>query len=82
MTMKDNDISRGNRRALIGIAYIVTLAATLLLALPGFLFAESAPQQAAAAAPAVIGYVIARAIEKLARLNEESRREKANEQST
>ena len=52
-------------RVLIVITYFVALIVTALLALPGFLQATSAPQQAAAASPAIIAYVIARIIEKI-----------------
>ena len=54
-------------KGLIIVVYALVLLFTLLLALPGFLMADSAPQQAASAAPAVIAYVIARAIEKIAK---------------
>ena len=53
-------------KGLIIVVYILVLLATPFLALPGFLMAESAPQQAASVAPAVIAYVIARAVEKIA----------------
>ena len=52
-------------RALIFIAYAIALVSSLLVAAPSFLMSGSAPQQAAAAAPAVIAYVVARSLEKL-----------------
>ena len=54
-------------KGLIISVYVMALLAAVFVALPGFWMAESAPQQAASAAPAVIAYVIARAIEKIAR---------------